>query len=193
VNSDAIDVDRRAGQRQQRACVGREREREQELARRAPQPHRRHDRDRQQRGHRAVDADQRGQRRGEQQQQNEQPRPALPDASDELLPGPGRDPGRVEALAHDEQRGDEQHRRIADRLVAHSVGADRGEDVANVVAHRVDAQVQLGGDLARRAPALEQVEHLRLPGRERKLGMRMRRLDKVLDQPEDADDVLTAS
>ena len=59
-----------------------------------------------------------------------------------------------------------------------------------MVAHRVDAQVELGRDLPRRPAALEQVEHLRLARRERKVGMLVRRLDEIGHLAEHADDVL---
>jgi hypothetical protein len=53
--------------------------------------------------------------------------------------------------------------------------------------------MKLGGDLTRGAAALEEVENLRLAGREWKLGMCVRCLDEVGDLPEHADDILTAS
>ena len=74
-----------------------------------------HHHHRQERGDRAVDADQRG----------EQRRPAAssaraagsrlsPAPGDQQLAGPGGDAGRLQAGADDEQRGDEDHRRIAE-------------------------------------------------------------------------------
>ena len=76
--------------------------------------HRHHDDDGQQRRDRAVDADQRGQRGDQQHHEDDQPRPALARARDQLLPGPRRHAGGVERLADDEQRGDEEHRRVAE-------------------------------------------------------------------------------
>ena len=67
-------VDRRAGEREQRARVGAEGERQQQLGGRQPQPDRDHGHDGQQRGDRAVDADQRRQDRDEQHRQHDQPR-----------------------------------------------------------------------------------------------------------------------
>jgi hypothetical protein len=37
------------------------------------------------------------------------------------------------------------------------VRADSSQDVADVIAHGVDAEMQLGGDLSGRAAALEQI------------------------------------
>ena len=72
------------------------------------------DHHRQQRRDRAVDADERGQPGHQQHHQHEQPRPAVADPRDELLAGPGGDPGRVEPLADHEQRRDEDDRRVAE-------------------------------------------------------------------------------
>lgn len=55
----------------------------------------------------------------------------------------------------------------------------------------LDAQVQLLGDLLRRSASLEQDEHLRLPGRELELRVRMGLLDEVGDLAEDAEEVVS--
>ena len=107
-------VDRRPGQRQQRAGVRAERQRQQQLRRRPAEPHGHHHDDGHERGDRAVDVDQRRQQRHQRHRQDDQPRPALARRRDQLLPRPRGDPGRVEPLADDEQRRDEDHRRIAE-------------------------------------------------------------------------------
>ena len=56
--------------------------------------------------------------------------------------------------------------RDRDRFQAR-VRPDRAEQGPDVVAHRLGAQLQLVGDLARRSPALEQLEDLRLTRRTR--------------------------
>ena len=123
-------VDGRAGERQQRAGVRPEHERDHQLRRRPAQPHG-HDHDhRQQRGDRAVDADERREERHDEHHQHEQARSGRPRPRDEPLADPGRGAGRVQALADHEQRRDEQHRRVAetgDRLVQrqHAGGPQR--------------------------------------------------------------------
>jgi hypothetical protein len=107
------DVHRRARERQQRAGVRPERQRQEELAGRAAQAHRRDHDQRHEGRHRPVDADQRRQPGHQQREQDDQPRAALPHPDHQVLAGPGGDAGRVEALAHHEQRGDEQDRRVA--------------------------------------------------------------------------------
>src|SRR5262249_7555513 len=73
------------------------------------------------------------------------------------------------------------------------VGADRAQDVAHVVAYGVEAQMQLGGDLACRAASLEQLEHPGPARRPREGRMGVRRLDAIRDLTEHTDDVLPAS
>ena len=107
-------VDRRAGEGEQRAGVGAERERHQELGRGPLEPHGHHDDDRQQRRDRTVDADQRREQRDEQHHQHDRPPPALPHSCGQLLPRPGRDPGCVQALADDEERSDEDDGRVTE-------------------------------------------------------------------------------
>ena len=89
----------------------------------------------------------------EQQHQHDQPRPALADPRDELLPGPRRHAGRVERLADDEQRRDEDHRRVAEareRLVeVEHVGRPQRQ-------RRADRD-----ELDREAPPDEQHDHAR--------------------------------
>src|SRR5215471_6618337 len=51
------------------------------------------------------------------------------------------------------------------------VGADRAHQVADVVAHRFNAELELVGDLLRRATALEKLEDLRLSRSQVELGM----------------------
>ena len=68
-----------------------------------PQADRDDDDDGQQGRDRAIDADE-GREPGDQQHhQDEQPGPAVADPRDQLLAGPRRDAGRIEALADDEQ------------------------------------------------------------------------------------------
>jgi hypothetical protein len=89
-------VDRCPGQRQQRARVRAEGQREQQPRRRAARAHREHHSDPDERGDGAVDVDQRGQQRDQQHRVDDQPRPALPHARHQLLPDPGRHPRRLE-------------------------------------------------------------------------------------------------
>ncbi len=70
------------------------------------------------------------------------------------------------------------------------MGAEGAEQVPDVVADRLGAQMELVGYLARRPAALEQLQHLVLPRREVELRMGVRLLDEIRDLAEDADDVL---
>ena len=136
-------VDRRPRQGEHRPRVRAEREREQQLRRRPAQADREHDHHRHQRGDRAVDTDQRRQRGDEQHHQHDEPRPALPCCVDQALTGPDRDAGRVEGRAHDEQRRDEDDRRIAeagDRL-PEIEDARRAERERRADCHDLDGQV----------------------------------------------------
>ena len=107
-------VDGRPRQCEQRSGVSAERHRQEELGRRAAEPDRHQDDDRQQRRDGAVDADQRCEDRDQQQHQHEEPCAARPDPADQLLPRPGRHSRRVERLADDEERRDEDDRRVAE-------------------------------------------------------------------------------
>ena len=66
------------------------------------------------RGDRAVDVISAVRSATSSSMQHEQPRPAVAGRGDQLLPGPGRDARGVEPLADDEQRGDEEHGRVAE-------------------------------------------------------------------------------
>jgi hypothetical protein len=70
------------------------------------------------------------------------------------------------------------------------VNAKRPEDRPNVVADRLDAEVQLGGDLLRRAPAFEQAQDLALARGQARVRRRRRVVLDVFHLPEDADDVV---
>ena len=108
------DVDRRPGEREQRPGMRSERERHQDLGRRHAEADGHHGDDGQKGGDGAVHADQRCEHGDEQHHQDYQPRTAVSRACDQLLPGPGRDARRVESFADDEQRRDEDHRRVAE-------------------------------------------------------------------------------
>ena len=88
-------------------------QRHQQLRGRTPDADRDHDHHRQQRGDRAVDADQRGEQRNEHHRQDQQPGAALARSGDQKLAGPGGHTGNIEPRADDEQRGDEDDRGIA--------------------------------------------------------------------------------
>jgi hypothetical protein len=108
------DVHRRPGEREHRPGVRREGERQEHLGRGEAGARRDDDDDRQQGRDRPVDADQGREQRDEQADEDEQGRPARPAARDELLTRPGGHPGRVQRLGDDEERGDEQDRRVAE-------------------------------------------------------------------------------
>ena len=79
------------------------------------QPDRRHHHDRDQRGNGAVDADDRRQQRARAASSARAAGARLsPARAINCWPGPCRDARRVERLADDEERGDEQHRRVAE-------------------------------------------------------------------------------
>jgi hypothetical protein len=59
------------------------------------------------------------------------------------------------------------------------VSSDGAEQVPNVVADRLGAQLKLLGDLPRRATALEKFEDFRLPRCELKVRMYVKLLDEV--------------
>ena len=80
--------------------------------------------------------------------------------------------------------------RERDRLEA-GMHAQCSEDVANVVAHGLDAQMQLLRDLVRRTAMLEQAEHFGLARRQVRMGRPRRCLVDVGDLSEHADDVVT--
>ena len=73
------------------------------------------------------------------------------------------------------------------------VDSERTQDVADVVSHRFPAQVEILGDLARRAPEFEEPQHLGLAGRKTWKGGRRRALRGFLDLAEDADHPPAAS
>jgi len=59
------------------------------------------------------------------------------------------------------------------------VGADCAQQVADVIAHRIHAHLQLVGDLACRAAALEELEDLRLARRQIQLRVCMWFFDEI--------------
>ena len=71
------------------------------------------------------------------------------------------------------------------------MGAQRPQKVANVVADGLEAQVQLGGDLARRVSVLEQAQDFSLARREVRVRLRLRR-SLVAYLPEDTHDSTAA-
>ena len=71
------------------------------------------------------------------------------------------------------------------------VGSDRAKQVADVIAHGLGTELELVGDLPRRAAALEELEDLRLTRCQVELGMFVGLLDDVRDLPEDPNDVVT--
>ena len=108
-------VHRRSGQGQHRARMRSENQRHQELRGLPLQPDRNHDHHRQQRGDRAVEADQRGEQRHQDHREEQKPRSAfLARAADQELAGPGGDAGHLEPGADDEERGDEDDGGIAE-------------------------------------------------------------------------------
>ena len=108
------DVDRRPGEGEQRPGMSSERERHEDLGRRHVEADGHHGDDGQKRGDGAVHADQRCEHGHEQHHQDDQSRAAVSRAGNQLLPGPGGDARRVEPFADDEQRRDEDHRRVAE-------------------------------------------------------------------------------
>jgi hypothetical protein len=70
------------------------------------------------------------------------------------------------------------------------VGSERAEQVADVVVHGLRTELELVGDLPRRASALE--EDFRLTRSQVELGMFVGLLDDARDLPEDADHVITS-
>jgi hypothetical protein len=72
------------------------------------------DRDRDECGHGAVDADQGGQCRAQDHQRGQHGEAVPTDATEELLPGPCGDTGGVERLAHHVQRGEVDDHRVAE-------------------------------------------------------------------------------
>jgi len=75
-------------------------------------PGRHHDDDGDERRDGAVDADQGGEDRHEETDDHEQARAALTTAGQQLLPGPRGDTGGVQRLTDDEERRDEDDRRV---------------------------------------------------------------------------------
>ena len=75
-----------------------------------------------------------------------------------------------------------------DRLEA-GVNSERVEQMPDVVAHRLETQMELPGDLLRRMAPLQQAQHLRLPRRQVR-GHRPVGLGVDVDElAEDADDL----
>jgi hypothetical protein len=137
------DVHRRPREREQRSRVRAEREGQEELRGRLTQSRRADDHDREQRRDRPVDADQCREDGDEKHHEDEQPPAAAADVLDQLLTRPGGDPGRVEALADDEDGRDEQHHRIA----------EAGERLVEVEdARRPQSQRRAHGDDRHREP-----------------------------------------
>ena len=126
-------VHRRSGQRQHRAGMRAEHQRHQQLRGRPAEPDRGHDHHRQQRGDRAVHADQRRQHADQQHHHHHQAGAAVARARDQQLPGPGGDAGRLKPRADHEQRGDEDHRWIAE------AGQRLAESVSTPVAYSASA------------------------------------------------------
>ena len=73
-----------------------------------------HEHHRQEGRDRPVERDDRGEQGAEREHGDEHPHRAVADHGDEPLPGPRRDAGRVERLADDEERGDEDDDRVAE-------------------------------------------------------------------------------
>jgi hypothetical protein len=69
------------------------------------------------------------------------------------------------------------------------VDAKRPHQVADVVSNRLEAQVELLGDLCGRMASIQQVQHLGLPGSQVRMQRRFGLCFDVDDLPEDADDV----
>jgi hypothetical protein len=91
------------------AACPRECDRNEQVRYRNAGSHRDDHRDRHHRGDRSVEADHRSQDGGEHEEREEEQRMTLSGASDQPLPGPGRDAGQLEAGADHEQRRDEDH------------------------------------------------------------------------------------
>ncbi len=110
-------------------------------------------------GDRAVHADQRCQQRDEEQHQDEQARAAVAGPRDQLLPGPRGHARRVEGFADDEERGDEDHGRVAEAgqrlLELEDTGRPEGERHAE--GHGRDRQVVPDEDGDRRPPRTRNV------------------------------------
>src|SRR5689334_4864755 len=68
--------------------------------------------------------------------------------------------------------------------------AERAKDPANVIANGFHAQVQLAGDLLRRASVLQKTQYLRLSRGQVWMGWRLRFEVDVRELPEDADDTM---
>ena len=143
------DVDRRAGEQNQRAGGCRERERHEQLRRCDAGARRDHDDQRQQGRDRAVDADERRQAGDQQRDHDDEGGPLRPCAADHLLSRPRGDARRIQRLADHEQRGDEEHGRIAESRqgfgqrehsgeVERQGDADRHDPDGHAVAHEGD-------------------------------------------------------
>ena len=109
------DVHRRAGQSQLRAGMRGKNQRHEQLRRISLQADGDDDHHRQERGHGAIDADQRRKERDHAHRQQQQASAALfARAADQKLPRPGGDACHVQSRADDEERGYEDDRGIAE-------------------------------------------------------------------------------
>ena len=73
------------------------------------------------------------------------------------------------------------------------VHAERAQDVANVVANRLDAQVQFASNLVGRTAVLEQSQHFGLPRCQVRMRGPRRGLLDIGDLAEHTDDVIAAA
>ena len=107
-------VDGRAGEREQRARVRGEGDRHQQLRRRAPEPNGHQDDHGGQRRDGGVDGDERRDEGDDRHRQHDDAGAVVPDAGDQRLADERRHTGRLERLADDEERGDEEDGRVAE-------------------------------------------------------------------------------
>ena len=147
-------VDGGPGEREERARVRAEGERQQELGRRHADPDRHQRHHGQERRNGAVDADHRREGGDEQHRQHDHPRATVSRPRDQLLTCPGGSTGRVERLADDEERRDEDHRRVAEpaeRLleVQHARRPQRERDAQGDDADREPVQMNTATVTAR--------------------------------------------
>ncbi len=130
------DVDRGAGESQERAGMSTECQWHQQLRRCPADTKRDNHHHREQGRHRAVDADHRGQHRDEKHHENDEPGLTASCPGYELLTRPGSDTGGVDALADDEECGDEEHRGVAETGQGLVQGEDAGRRQSQRGSHR---------------------------------------------------------
>ena len=133
--------------------AARERQRHQQPRGLQGAAHRHHDGHRQQRGHRAVEPDQRGEPGREQHRVEQELAHAGPRPADHGLPDPRGHAGGVQALADHEERPDQQHRGVGET----GQGLGQGDD-PQAVEHQGGAD---GDDLHRDPVGHEQHHHAR--------------------------------